>query len=349
MPVHSSRDDILSLLAGRRVDRLPVFGGLPSLTRGGLAAVGVAYVDAHQRADLMARAAASTAETHGYEAAVVPHDMCVEAEALGAGVDFHGEAGGFGAPLVAAPLAPYVVPLLLQAPGEIAAKGRVPLVLEALRLLKAGAGQRVAVGAWVPGPFTLGWQLYGTEGWMEVVTSPEVLEPRLSLLGEALVHVATAYREAGADFLTVHDMGGSPQVIGPRTFRRWVKPALRAFVTALPAPVVLSVCGDTNAVVEDLAEVGAAALNVDHRNDLARTRQRLGPGAVLLGNYDPVGVLSQGSPESVAAAVRAIADAGTDAVWPGCDLWPDIPDANLRALVETARACVPWHVGGSAD
>ncbi len=337
----TTRDEILALLSGQRLARLPVFGGLPSLTRTGLDAAGVAYGAAHTDAGHMARAAASTAEVFGYEAAVVPHDMCVEAEALGAGVDFQTSAEGFGAPLVTAPLSLDVVPPLLHDPSQLVAAGRVPLVLDALRELRARVGQQVAIGAWVPGPFTLGWQLYGIEGWMEIVTDPGLLAPRLALLGDALAHVGAAYRAAGADYLTIHEMGGSPQVVGPRVFRARVKPAVARLVAQLPAPVVLSVCGNTNAVVEDLAACGAAALNLDHTNDLARTRATLGPVPVLLGNFDPVGVLSQGTPELVADTVRAIAAAGADAVWPGCDLWPELPVANFRALMQTAAACQP--------
>ncbi len=332
----TSRDEILALLGGQRPARLPVFGGLPSLTRTGLEAAHVAYAEAHSDAALMAAAAASTTELFGYESAVAPFDLCVEAEALGAGVDFQRDTAGFGPPLVTHPLSIDTAPALLTDPSAITSAGRVPVVVEALQRLKAGIGQRVAVGAWVPGPFTLGWQLYGLDGWMEATTDPAVLGPRLALLGDLLAHVAAAYRAAGADFITVHEMGGSPQVVGPRVFQRRVKPAVAALIANIPGPVVLSVCGDTNAVVDDLAACGAAALNLDHRNDLARTRQRLGPAPLLFGNFDPVGVLSQGTPESVAAAVRAIAMAGADAVWPGCDLWPDIPEANFRALMQAA-------------
>jgi MtaA/CmuA family methyltransferase len=334
-----SRDEVLALLAGDRSDRLLVFGGLPSLTRAGLEAAGLEFAGVHRDVERMARAAASTAEVFGYGAAVVPHDMCVEAEALGAGIDFREGEPGFGAPLVSAPLSGDDEPGRLDDPARLAQAGRVPLVCEALARLQARVGGQAAVGAWVPGPFTLGWQLYGIEGWMEIVTDPERLAPRLARFAEALAHVGAAYRAAGADYLTVHEMGGSPQVVGPRTFRRQVQPALQRLIALLPGPVVLSVCGDTNAVVEDLARCGAAALNVDHRNDLARTRAVLGPAAVLLGNFDPVGVLSQGTPETVAETVRAIAAAGADAVWPGCDLWPDIPEANFRALMATAEQC----------
>jgi [methyl-Co(III) methanol-specific corrinoid protein]:coenzyme M methyltransferase len=339
------REQVLALLAGDPPGRLLVFGGLPSLTRTGLEAADLAFAEVHRDADGMARAAASTAAAFGYGSAVVPHDMCVEAEALGAGIDFREGEGGFGPPLVARPLGLDEVPSLLREPAGVSEAGRVPLVCEAIRELRRHREGTAAVGAWVPGPFTLGWQLYGMEGWMELVVEPERLALRLALLAVVLARVAAAYRAAGADFLTIHEMGGSPQVIGPRAFRRQVVPALQRLIGLLPAPVVLSVCGDTNAVIGELAACGAAALNVDHRNDLARTRSILGPGPLLFGNLDPVGVLAQGTPEHVAETVGAIAAAGADALWPGCDLWPDIPEANFRALMEAAARCRPLRRG----
>lgn len=333
------RDDILNLLAGRPIGRLPVFGGLPSLTATGLKAAGVRYAETHTDAARMAAAAASTFEVFGYESAVVPFDLCVEAEALGAGVDFLAGVDGFLAPVVSQP-----IPLgRLQVNGpELAAladTGRVPLVADAVRRLKAGVGGQVAIGAWIPGPFTLSWQLFGAEAWLAATVEADWITEWLAALAEALVRVGRRYREAGADYLTVHEMGGSPQVVGPRSFRRWVKPPLARLCAALPGPVVLSVCGDTNGVVEDLLACGAAGLNVDQRNDLARTRGIAGRRTLLLGNLDPVGELSEGTPASVAQSVRRIAEAGADAVWPGCDLWPEIPEENFRSLMDSARAC----------
>ncbi len=333
----SPREDILNLLAGRALGRLPVFGGLPSLTASGLQAAGLHLGDTHTDAELMARAAATTFELFEYESAVAPFDLCVEAEALGAGVDFQTDGDGFMAPVVDRPLA--VGQLRPDGPeiAGLAVAGRVPLVAEALRRLRAGVGRQVAIGAWIPGPFTLSWQLFGAEAWLAETVEGQDVAGWLGALAHALSQVGRAYRAAGADFLTIHDMGGSPQVVGPRTFRRWVRPALARLVAELPGPVVVSVCGDTNAVVEDLLDCRPAGLNVDQCNQLARTRQITGERALLFGNLDPVGVLSQGTPEAVADEVRRIGRAGADAVWPGCDLWPDIPEANFRALMDSAR------------
>ncbi|MBI4785485.1 MAG: methyltransferase [Chloroflexi bacterium] len=328
-----SRDDTLAILRGESIARLPVFSGLPSLTDAGLRAVGVRYNDAHTDAAKMAMAAASTFEVCGFESAVVPFDLCVEAEALGGHVDFQTDLDIFMPPVVDGPLSEFPRTI----PGDLARAGRIPLVADALRRLRAGVGREIAIGAWMPGPFTLAWQLFGADAWLSALQEPERVARWLELLAEFLARVGAFYRDAGADFLTVHEMGGSPQVLGPEKFRMFVKPNLARVVAQLASPKVLSICGDTNAIVYDLAECGADALHVDQRNDIARTR-RLLPRAILLGNLDPVGTLSRGSADAVTEAVRRAAQAGVNAIWPGCDLVPAIPAANLHALMTTMRS-----------
>jgi [methyl-Co(III) methanol-specific corrinoid protein]:coenzyme M methyltransferase len=332
-----SRDDTLAILRGERVARLPVFSGLPSLTAMGLKAAGVRYSESHTDAAKMAAAAASTFELCGFESAVVPFDLCVEAEALGCGVDFQTDVDIFLAPVVDEPLATLAkVPRFAPSQG-LQGWGRIPLVADAICRLKAGVGREIAIGAWVPGPFTLAWQLFGADAWLSALQDTEQTARTLESLAGFLAQVATNYRAAGADLITVHEMGGSSQVTGPSRFQTLVKPALRKLLAAIESPKVLSVCGDTNAIVRDLVTCGADALSFDERNDLARTRRRLGSNAILFGNIDPVDVLSQGTPAGVAQTVAAIARAGANAIWPGCDLYPEIPSENMRALMESAK------------
>ncbi len=324
---------------GASVSRLPVFSGLPSLTASGLRAAGVRYSETHTDAAKMAAAAASTFELFGFESAVVPFDLCVEAEALGCHVDFQTDISLFLPPVVDSPL--NRIPRTL--PTDLAQSGRIPLVAQALRRLKEGVGREVAIGAWIPGPFTLAWQLFGATKWFELMRDTTDARSLLGLFGDWLARVAGFYRESGADFITVHEMGGSPQVVGPDNFRNLVKPPLKRLLFALPSPRVLSVCGDSNESILDLAECGADALNLDQRNDLARTRRQL-PRIVLLGNLDPVETLSLGTPERVAQAVKSAFEAGANAIWPGCDLVPEIPDENMKALVESARQYSSYHL-----
>ena len=43
-----------------------------------------------------------------------------------------------------------------------------------------------------------------------------------------------------------------------------------------------------------LADSGAEALSLDQVNDLAHSREVLGPEVLLVGNIDPIGVLTNG-------------------------------------------------------
>ena len=219
--------------------------------------------------------------------------------------------------------------------------GRIPIVVEAIKLLKEDVGNEIVIGAWVPGPFTLLSLLVETMAlYMTMKRKPEVIHPALDILTQVLASVGNAYHQAGADFLTIHEMGGSPGALGPRLFESIVLPHVQTLTSALPRPVVLSACGRTNGTMKLLAASGADALSVDQTNDLAASRQDV-PDVLLFGNLDPVGLISQGTPAEITEAVKGAVRSGADAVWPGCDLYLQTPLENLRALVDASNNLSP--------
>lgn len=334
-PAHpNSRAEVLALLHGERLARVPRFGGLISVTQAGLAQAGLTLSAVHTDAAQLAAAAASSYRLAGFEAAVVPCDLGVEAEALGAVLDYRADEREPQLPRVLGTVAESAAAFKLPY-GAIAERGRLPVVGAALAQLRAEVGGEVVIGAFVPGPFTLAMQLIDAGPLlMELAETPEVVAALLEQLTPVLIEVALFYRASGADFITVHEMGGSPGYLGPKPFEQLVLPRLQQLFGALPAPRVLSVCGRTNRAMHLLAAAGADALNVDQTNDLAASRAALGPDVRLFGNLDPIGVLADGDPAQVTAAVRAAIAAGADAIWPGCDLYPQMPVENLRAMVE---------------
>ena len=80
-----------------------------------------------------------------------------------------------------------------------------------------------------------------------------------------------------------------------------------------------------------LAQTGADAIAVDQLNDLAESRKTL-RDRLLFGNIDPVATLWQGNEATVTEVVRRVKAAAVDAVWPGCDLVPQSPIANIGAM-----------------
>jgi len=337
-----SREEVLGLLNGVRPSRKPCFSGLISVTEPGLASAGLNFGEVHTDSTKMTTAALTSNRLFGFESAVVPLDLCVEASALGARVDFRADAPRPEFPMIVEPLASRAADFNSKLEGDVTRYERVALVLDALRILKeqVGAPNDVpfVVGAWITGPVTLAMQVLDIRNLTaDMAREPDAVGRVLDTLTDLLVQVASAYRAAGADFITIHEMGGSPGFVGPPVFKTLILPRLKRLLAALSPPRVLSVCGNTNRAMQLLAECGADALSVDQANDLAHSREVLGADALLFGNIDPIGTLSNGDEASVRAAVRGALDAGVDAIWPGCDLWPPVPAANMHALVDETR------------
>jgi [methyl-Co(III) methanol-specific corrinoid protein]:coenzyme M methyltransferase len=336
----TSRATILSLLNGQTPASPPVFSGLIHVTAAGLDRDGLAFHEIHRKPGYMARAAASTFRLTGVPSAVVPFDFGVPAEALGAQVDFR-EAGQFEFPRVLRPpfqtSEVFLESFRSGAPPEdlrsLIHKSRISVVCEAIAQLKREIGREAVIGGMLTGPYTLLSLLVDSAGlFLEMKREPRIVHDALIHLASFLSKIGMAYKEAGADFLTVHEMGGSPSFLGPPRFEEFVYPALQQLIVNLPRPRLLAVCGNIQTVSSLLLNIQADAFSVDQTNDLAALRAAL-PKSMLFGDIDPVTVLAHGVPDDVRKAVKSAVTAGADAVWPGCDLYPVTPLENLRALL----------------
>ena len=78
--------------------------------------------------------------------------------------------------------------------------------------------------------------------------------------------------------------------------------------------------------------------------DFPAVAERVGPETLLMGNIDPVQMLTAG-PQAIAQQAETLLDGM--APWPmfalstGCDLPQDVPMHNISALMDTGRA---WRV-----
>lgn len=323
------REEILKLLSGEKINSQPAFSGLIHVTAEGLASEGLALHEVHRDARKMARAAASTFKLTGVPSATLPLDLCFPAEALGAELEFYEEGE---------PQFPQVKKLLFQSAKEILEikelemGGRINLIGEAIRLTKEDIGSQAVVSGMIPGPYTLLIYVCKAQNlFMEMKKEPQLVTDALLRLADYLSNIGNSFRDAGADFIAIHEMGGSPGFIGPAKFERFVLPALQALLSQLPRPRVLSVCGDTSKAFAALNQSGAEAISLDQTVNLAEARQALSD-TLLFGNLDPIGELLKGDEAGARAAAQRAREARADAVMPGCDLAYHTPLKNLRAL-----------------
>lgn len=334
----NSREQILRLLQGDKIDYVPNFSGMGSITLYGLQQLGYRFNEVHVEPRKMAEAAASTHRFFGFESAVVPFDMGVEAEALGAEVKYYDKGDDQVIyPTMSKKLADTVEELEIQIPDNLAEAGRIPVVLEAIRILKHEIGDDVAIGAWVLGPFTEMGQIVDLENLLKMsFKKQDLVHQHLDTMVEYLASILDLYVDAGADYVTVREMGATSSILSPRLFEKLVLPHLQDLFGRVSVPKVLHICGNTNPIIHLMAQSGADALSVDQLNDLAQTRQEL-PDIVLLGNYNPFDVLCNGTPDDVDRTIKQIVENGADAIWPGCDIWPTVPAENMEAMMEATR------------
>lgn len=329
------RAEILDLLSRKKINGKPVFSGLIHVTSEGLERDRLVFHKVHKDANQMSKAAASTFRLTGMPSAALPLDLCAPAEALGAVLNYY-EQGDHQFPQPARPLfasTTYLNNAYFESANFIN-KGRIPLICDAIRLLKEGVGEEVVISGIIPGPYTLLLYLIEPGGlFAEMKREPNAVLDALFHLSSFLVQIGNAYRKAGADFITIHDMGGSPGFIGPSKYEQFVFPAEKQLIRELPKPCILSVCGNTNKSLHLLAQTGADAISVDQLTDLATARGLL-KDTLLFGNLDPVATISQGDETKITDAVRGAKEAGADAIWPGCDIVPQTPIQNMAAMLK---------------
>jgi len=204
-------------------------------------------------------------------------------------------------------------------------------------LLKEADG-KYAIGGWVLGPFTLGGQVIELDLLLKGVAKQRAkVEEFMEKMTEAVIAVAKRYQALGVDYMNIREMGSGTDLLSPRMWKQLIQPYLKKIFAELKSPKILHICGGTDLIVEGMNECGADALSFDQKNNLVETRKKVGNDVILLGNFDPYGTLCQKEASEVPEVIKACIDAGVDAVWPGCDIWPEVKPDNVKAWVSTIR------------
>ena len=207
--------------------------------------------------------------------------------------------------------------------------------LEAVRLLHAEANGQVPVMGWVEGALAEAADLRGVTALLtDLLERPEWVCDLLERCVEVEIAFARAQVAAGADIVGLGDAVASQ--ISPRMNRRFALPYEQRIFDAvheMGALARLHICGNTRHILPDMAQSGADILDLDWMVDFGWAAQVVTGGPALCGNFDPVAVMLQGSPESVYRAVQGCLRQGGPRSFSaaGCEIPDRTPHANLYA------------------
>jgi len=329
------RERVKRFLRREPVDRMPVFSGMGLVTVQAIEKLGIRFAQVHGSAEYLARSAMISSDIYGFESVQVPYDMCTMAEAMGRGVTVYENAEGVLYPTVPDKWTSLADVKLEE---DWIHKARMPVVEDAFKILLDEANGKYAVGAWVLGPFTLGGQVIELDLLLKGVAKDRAnVEAFMDKMTQAVIDVAKRYQALGVDFINIREMGSGTDLLSPRMWKQLIQPYLKRILGELKSPKILHICGGTDLIVELMNECGADALSFDQKNTLAESRKKMGNEVLLLGNFDPYGTLCQIDASQVEGVIKACVDAGVDAVWPGCDIWPEVKPDNVNVWVKTIK------------
>ncbi|MBW2175980.1 MAG: methyltransferase [Deltaproteobacteria bacterium] len=332
MSALTPKERIQKLFRKEAIDTMPIFSGMGMVTIQAIQEMGIRFASVHTSAANLAGSARTTAKMFGFDAAIVPYDMCTIPEALGRGISLYADS----AEDILYPTVPSKWATLdeVDVNDDFLNSGRMPLVDDAFQILKSETNENLGLGAWVLGPFTMAGQVIELDILLKgVKKDKERVEAFLGEMTELVIKAAVHYESLGVDYITIREMGSGTDLLSPRMWKTLIGPNLTKVFDAIRIPTVNHICGSTDMIIEMMNECGAEALSVDQKNNVVETRKKVGDDVLIFGNFDPYGTLVQMDSSEVEAVIKKCIDDGVDAVWPGCDLWPDVKKENVEAYV----------------
>jgi [methyl-Co(III) methanol-specific corrinoid protein]:coenzyme M methyltransferase len=325
---------VMKVFNHEKPDRMPCLcvNGTPTYEQ--MDKVGAYWPEGHERAEDMAKLAMAAFTVLGFDAVRAPFCQTFEAEALGCTVKKGGRENipGIDHPTL------YKLDDEPVLPKDFLQRGRIPQLIEAIRILKREVGDKVAIIGGIIGPFTIAGAMLDAVPILKAsFKSPDKLQPFLEVAEKAGTMLGKALIEAGADLIAIEDMQASPDLIAPHTYRDLELEYQRRQVESLSVPVILHICGNVDKIIGFMHETGCAAISLEPKSDTELARKAVGPDGILIGGVDAATTLFMKGPDVVREASREQVDMGLDILAPGCAIAPGTPTANLLAMVEVAQ------------
>jgi MtaA/CmuA family methyltransferase len=276
----------------------------------------------------MACLAAEIHRATGFNAVNLPWDACVELEALGGASSL-----GHSATDVPTPSRPaFERPEDVTIPEDFFRRGRLPVVLDAVKRTREKLGNEVVVVPLVEGPTNLACLTIGINRMYRMfIKNSRTASHILQIFAELCVQYGNRLLEAGGDVIQLSDPFAQGLTAGH--FVDMVVPAYRRISAELKGDLFLHICGNTRAFLPHLPDSGFSAFSFDAPSvSTIEVKQALGDRMRAIGSVPTVSHILEGTKQEVfRASLRCIED-GVDILSPSCGFPPEASLENLRAL-----------------
>jgi len=331
---------VLAAINLEEPDKVPV---VPQITYTTARLLGIKFSEAMRNAKALANALIAGYTGFGYDGVYVGWESSFNllAEAIGCKLREYDDS----LPSVSEPLIKDESDLSRMKVPNPQTDGRLPIHLEALKIVNEQIGREAAIFSYIPGPLTLAGILRGTEKLlMDLLKKRKFVYEILRVSTSSSTQFALAKLDAGAQIIVVADPTASSSVISPKMFEEFSYPYLSVILSSIKehgGTPSLHICGNTIPILERMSKTGAEILELDSVVDLATAKRTIGRTVCLQGNIDPARTLMMGAPSDVFTQARKCMDAACEGggfvLSSGCEIPLDTPHENVRSMVEAAR------------
>ena len=260
----------------------------------------------------------------------VVFDLQLEAEVLGCELLW----ADYGPPSIKThPLeSTMTVPCYCTLPDET--DGRLPMVLSAMRRMKAEVGETTALYGLICGPFTLASHLRGNDIFMDLYDDEDYVKELLAYCTECGKRMSSYYMEAGMDVIAVVDPLVSQ--ISVNHFSEFLhKPFADIFshIREKGAFSSFFVCGDATRNIEAMCKTAPDSISIDENVNIVAAKAVTDRYNIAIGGNIPLtSVMLHGTQQDNMKYVvdmqdRVAADRNF-VVAPGCDMPYAVPVEN---------------------
>ncbi len=310
---------------------------VPIMTHPGIEYIGKTVRDAVTDGAVHFEAIKALADRYPSAASTVIMDLTVEAEAFGAKI------------LIPENEIPTVTERLVSDAASVEAlavptldAGRVPEFLKANRLSVEQITDRPVFAGCI-GPFSLAGRLYDmSEIMVAIYIEPDVIMALLEKCTAFLIDYCKALKSTGVAGVVMAEPAAG--LLSDEDHMVYATPYVKQLVDAVQDDdftVILHNCGNMGQCTHAMVECGARALHFGNLVDIPQALQEVPEEMLVMGNLDPVNVIQQATPEAVMAAATDLlektATAKNFVLSTGCDLPPEVPEANIKAFFEAVE------------
>lgn len=332
-----SIDRIKSTVSFERTDRVPVFShiyGFASRINH------IPLKDYLNSAELLAFCQLEAWKRFGYDGVTAFADNSLEAEAIGSKISYKDDAYPHIDEYCLNNIHDWKY-LSIPDPEE---DGRMPVIIEACRILKDEVGEATAVIGTVQGPMTLAGQLLGIEKLIYfVVDHPAEFYNLLNFTTQVMVIFGKALINAGVHVIHIFDPSSSCSVINRAVFSEYILPHLKqAFREYKDSGVPLcwlNITGQTEPILDLFPETGADLFNIDYLVPISIAMEKL-PHHCISGNIKPFSFIS-GEEKAIQREARDLLEEtqfrGGFILGPGCEIPLESRVSNIEAMMKAVK------------